>query len=425
MTPRRPEPSGSDRRNLLPRAVNKFGSGFPNPLAFPGAGRRRDVGLSIAARDRRAEAGRTAELLLQGGLRDDEVHAAADGDTVLDLATRGAMREFLGRQRRRWHGFADEAHALKARLGRDYAAFCGDHGITQAIQVVIRAPVSVILLADLRATHRRDSDSLSEKLRYGRRRIAPSLACDLISAEVLSVARHGADVDLHFHLAVRGNRADCERMRAYFQRTGWAWWDSLTGGSQETERYPGALVQYESKSLAETIRQANANGAAFSPENLAELLRQTRRVAMTRATGAFRKWKGQLAQDGLMVVEGEDGRIAIRERPRISAVARLRERLFTTTGASLLRLTIYDFGDGMMRPAIRVRGREGITFAEIAETYEIADAVTAARRALLSLGKTANPESFQAADNEGGDRWPPWKPSVGDDEPDRHMDIPG
>jgi hypothetical protein len=424
VTPRRPEPSGSVRRNNLPSSVNKFGSGFPDPLAFPGAGRRRDLALSIASRDRRSEAGVTAELLLQGGLPDDEVYAAADGDTILDLATHGAMRDFLGRQRRRWHGFADEAHALKARWGRDYAAFCGDHGITHAIQVVIRAPVSVVPLVDLRMTHRRDSDSLSEKLRYGRRHIAPSLACDLISAEVLSVARHGADIDLHFHLAVRGNRADCERMRAYFQRTGWAWWDSLTGGSHESERFPGALVQYESKSLAETIRQANANGAAFSPENLAELLRQTRRLAMTRATGSFRKWKGQLAQDGLVVVEGDDGRVAIQERPRISIVARLRERLFTTTGASLLRLTIYDFGDGMMRPAIRVRGREDITFTEIAETYEIADAVAAARRTLLSLGKTAIPESFQATGNAGDTQWPPWKASVGDDDRNRHIATP-
>ena len=327
---------------------------------------------------------------------------------MLDLATRGAMRDFLGRQRRRWHGFADEAHALKARWGRDYTAFCGDQGTTQALQVVIRAPVSVIPLADLRATHSRDSDSLGEKLRYGRRSIAPSLACDLISAEVLSIARHGADVDLHFHLAVRGNRADCERMRAYFQRTGWAWWDSLTGGSKETERFPGALAQYQSKSLADTIRRANATGSAFSPENLAELLRQTRRVAMTRSIGAFRKWKGQLAQDGLVVVEGEDGRIAIRERPRISAVARLRERLFTTTGASLLRLTIHDFGDGMMRPAIRVRGREDITFAEIAATYEIGDAVTAARRALFYLGNTAIPDSSPMAQPNGEDPRPLW-----------------
>jgi hypothetical protein len=102
----------------------------------------------------------------------------------------------------------------------------------------------------------------------------------------------------------------------------------------------------------------------------------------------------------------------------------LRERLFTTTGASLLRLTIYDFGDGIMRPAIRVRGREDITFAEIAETYEIRDAVAAARRALLSLGKTAIPEFFQATGDEDDAQWPPWKASVGGDDRNRHNAIP-
>jgi hypothetical protein len=379
-----------------------------DPLAFPGAGRRRDPAQSAAARERRAEAEHTADILLAGGLRDDEVYVAVDGDTVLDLATHGALRDYLGRQRRRWHGFADEAHALKAKWGREYAAFCGEQGITRAIQVVVRPPVSVIPLPNLRATHTRESASLGDRLRYGRQTVAPSFAYDLISAEVLAAAPQGAEVDIHFHLAVRGTFADCELMRSYFQRSGWSWWDALTDGSQEAERYPGALAQYQSKSLAETIRQATAGGTDFSPENLAELHRQTRHVAMTRATGTFRTWKGQLAKDGRIVVEDDTGRLSVRAQRRLPTLARLRDRLFTTTGASLLRITLHDFGDGEMRPAMRVRGRADISFAEIAATYAVADVVAAARHALLLLGNTATPEYRRRRDDGNEDTQPPW-----------------
>jgi hypothetical protein len=224
---------------------------------------------------------------------------------------------------------------------------------------------------------------------------------------------------MHFHLAVRGSIEDCQTMRAYFRASGWSWWDSLSGGSAEAERYPGALAQYESKSLAETIRKANEDGLAFSPENLAEFHRQTRHLAMSRAVGSFRKWKGGLDRDDLAVTEESDGRVTVRPRRRLPAIARLRERLFTSSGARLLRLVLHDFGDGMMRPAMRVRGRQDITFGEVADTYQITDAVAAARLALLSSqATTAIPESV-AADPHGTaadcQRWPPPEP-VGDRE---------
>ncbi len=392
MKPRRPESPSSARQSFLPQTVNEFATGFHTPFAFTGAGRRRGSALSAAAQERRTEAAITADLLLLGGLRDDEIHAAIDGDTMLDLATCGALRTYLGRPRRGWHGFADEAHRQKTQYGREYAAFCGQHGIAKAIQVVVRPPVSVVPINDLRTVHAQDSKRLGEKLRYGRKRIAPNLACDIVSAEVRALAPHGSEVDLHFHLAVRGTLEDCMEIRRYFQAANWSWWDSLSGGSQETERYPGALAQYQSKGLAEAIRRASSSGAAFSPANLAELHRQTRRVAMTRATGSFRSWKGQLARDGMIVVEGDDGRISVRERRRLHTLARGRDQLFTSSGARLLRLALHDFGDGLMRPAIRVRGREDITFAEVAVTFDVIDAIEAARQA-LSMGNTAIPES--------------------------------
>lgn len=424
MNPRRTEPLVRDRRSPSLYDVNNFGAGLPEPLSFPGAGRKRDATFAIAARKRRDEAGEAARLLLRGGLREEEVYVAAEGDSLLDLATCGALREYLGRQRRRWHGYADQAHALKAKWGRDYAAFCASEGIAQVIQVVVRAPVSVFPLASLRASHAQDSARLGDRLRYGRKRIAPDLSCDLIGAEIRSVGQHGAEVDLHFHLAVRASAKDCRAMRSYFEASGWSWWDSLTGGSAEIERYPGALAQYASKSLAEAIRDASEDGVPFSPKNLAELHRQTRHLAMVRPTGAFRAWKGQLERNRLVVVEDENGRLTTRPRRRMSTFSRLRDRLFTSTGSRLLCLTLHDFGDGTMRPAIRVRGRDDVTFGEIAATYEVADAVVAARRALISLGSTAIPESFKPLPCGGEGRSPPWSSRTSADGCQEQHDAP-
>ncbi len=213
-------------------------------------------------------------------------------------------------------------------------------------------------------------------------------------------------------------------MRSYFEASGWSWWDSLTGGSAEIERYPGALAQYASKSLAEAIRDASEDGVPFSPKNLAELHRQTRHLAMVRPTGAFRAWKGQLERNRLVVVEDENGRLTTRPRRRMSTFSRLRDRLFTSTGSRLLCLTLHDFGDGTMRPAIRVRGRDDVTFGEIAATYEVADAVVAARRALISLGSTAIPESFKPLPCGGEGRSPPWSSRTSADGCQEQHDAP-
>jgi hypothetical protein len=199
-------------------------------------------------------------------------------------------------------------------------------------------------------------------------------------------------------------------MRVYFEASGWAWWDALTGESPEVQRYPGALAQYATKSLAEAVRRADADDVPFSPENLAELYRQTRHLAMNRPVGAFRTWKGELERKGQVVIEDDKGQIVVRPRRRISTLARLRDRLFTNTGARLLCLVLHDFGDGTMRPAMRVRGREDISFKEISDTYELNDAVLAARRALSIQGSTAIPESpSQGIPNEPGN--PPGRPS--------------
>jgi hypothetical protein len=392
VSPSQCELSGSDPLRHPPWAVDQFSVDFPDPLAFACAGRTRNVSLTDASSTRRADAIATAKLLIDGGLRDEEVYAAPGQDTFFDLATCGGLRDNVGRPRRRWRGFADQAHAFKNVCSREYTAFCREQGFTHAVQVVVRAPVSIILLQDFRTTHASQSAKLLDKLSYCRKRVAQGFACDLIAAEIRPLNLNGSSLDLHFHLVARADLAACQRMRAFFERAGWTWWDSLTEGTQSAERHPGALAQYVCKSLAGAIHNAGTD-QGFSVENLAELFNQTRRIAMARAIGTFRTWKGQLARGGLGVVEGECGQIDIRQRARVPRVARSRERLFTTTGASLLCLTVHDFGNGLLRPAIRVRGRQDISFSEVAQTYDIMGSVIAARRLVPFLESTAIPDS--------------------------------
>lgn len=370
---------------------------LPSGFRFFGSSLQQKGLSALAGRERRRDAEQTARLLLQGGLQENEVFAAADGDTMLDLATHGTLRDYLGRQRRRWRGFADEAHALKARWGREYAAFCNAYGIRRVVQAVVRAPVSAIPLSALHATHKQDSARLGDRIRYARKRFAPGLACDLIAAEVCAIARQGADLDLHFHLAIRANAEECYAMQRYFEASGWSWWDSLTGGAPNLERYPFALAQYASKSLAAAIKQANEDGCPFSPKNLAELHRQTRHMAMTRATGAFRIWKSQLAQQGLTVAENENGHLVTRGVHRRPQLAGPRSQLSATTAIRLLRLVRHDFGDGLLRPALLVRGPESLSFRQVSDVYDVTDAIAAAQCSPVYLKNTSIPESQETS----------------------------
>lgn len=335
----------------------------------------------------------TADMLLKGGMTDEEVYASDQRDTLLDLASEGLLHEHLGRPRRRWSGFADQAHAAKAQWGREYAAFCQAHNIRRVVQVVLRAPASIVPLAELRASHARDSARLGERLRYGRQRFAPSFKMDLVSVHIKPVGRRGDKVDGHFHLVVRASRHDLQAMRRYFEASGWSWWDSVTGGSGELARYPGALSQYITKGLAAAV--AAEGGTAFSPENLVELHRQTRYLALSRATGQFRAWRSDLTRHGLVVVEGQDGRPAVRPARRAPTSPRFRRRMLAGTASpQLLRLVEHDFGDGILRPAALVRG-SATKFCDLAHAYDIRHAVLAARTALLDniKGNAPTPES--------------------------------
>jgi hypothetical protein len=361
--------------------------------AFEGAGRKVDATLADAAKNRQREAAQTADTLIQGRVSERDVYLPDAGHTMLDLASWGALRDYLGRQRRSWSGFADQAHALKARWGREYDAFCLDKAFSSVVQVVVRPPEPVFPLQFLRARHLKESARLGDRLRYGMQRTAENFECDIISAEVRSAAAEGSNIDLHFHLTARADARGCDAMRLYFEASGWTWWDSLSGGVRLDHRSPGALAQYSSKALADTIRRACAGPFAFSPENLAQLMRQTRCIAMTRAVGAFRRWRARLEKDGIAVRAGDSWRRTICRRIPSARDACLRDRLGDGHDLRLLCLTLHNFGDNVLRPAARVAGKEGVSFDELARVYDISEAVLAARDALITQETAAIPDT--------------------------------
>jgi hypothetical protein len=337
----------------------------------------------------------TAVKLAEGGVADDDIHAAALPDTMLDLVSEGGLRESLGRQRRRWTGFADQAHAAKARWGREYAAFCAIMGFGAVVQVVVRSPSAQVALGLLRGEHARQSARLSERLRYGRARFAPDLACDVIAAEICPASQDGELLDLHFHLAVRASARALAAMAAYFSRSGWSWWDPVSSQTDDRYRDPGMLAQYLGKGLAHVVGPST-RGCIFSPTNLAILHRQTRNLAMTRSAGAFRAWKAELERDGRIVAEDEAGVMVLRRRRPGHDKSGLRERLRTGAGPLLLRVCLHDFGDGLRRPALLVRGQAEISFSEIAEIYDLSAAIARAKTVMADLLKNTSNREYRS-----------------------------
>ena len=366
-----------------PNSTNPVNNFTPQPSIGPffGAGRRRSADRSAAARERREDAAEIAALLVEGGLAPDDVYltAAEIGDTMLALDD-SENRDWLGRPRRAWAGYPDHAHILKTKVGREYALFADANDIGQVIQVVIRPPESVYALTSLAARHAADSATLGEMLRYARNSRAPDFAWDVVSAEICNAGQGGWLVDGHFHLTTRG--ADSAALRAiqeYFEARGWAFWFTADD-DEDAGRHPAALVQYQSKGLAAAVNGGNG----WCPDALAELRRQTFGLAMTRATGAFRVWKAEVARAGLAAVEDSNGKPTL--APRRIVGARLRRKLRESTSIVALRLCVHDFGDGLFRRSIRVRGAATITLADVAAVYDL-DHIT------LSKVNTATPES--------------------------------
>ena len=297
---------------------------------FHGAGRRRAADRSAASQERRDQAALIAEMLVEGGLDPGDVYLTPQEVEDSMLALDGSdLRDCLGRPRRAWAGYPDHAHILKTRGGREYALFAGAYGIDRVTQVVIRPPESTFDLSDLAARHARDSVALGEMLRYARKSRAPSFAWDVVSAEFENVGRGGWRVDCHFHLTTRGANTDALlRVQTYFEARGWTFWFT-SEGDVNAGRHPAALVQYQGKGLADALLDSDVR---WRPDALAELRRQTRSLALVRATGAFRRWKSDVARQGLTAVEDQNGTPTLAPRRVIG------ERLVTLTDVA----AVYD-----------------------------------------------------------------------------------
>lgn len=274
--------------------------------------------------------------------------------------------------------FPSQAFAAKVRHGLRYTAFLGDLGVTEVRQVRVAAPARSVPLTELRQAHADTSRRVADRLRYGIRRHAPGIAVDLIAAHI---KRNGDGcVYLHFHVVARGGTpaewAALERywVGAWNCPTGWLWWHT-DDEDERLDRHPAALVQYAAAGLAEELDEE------WTPEELAELWRQTRGLSLVRAVGEYRRWLGNLDRDGLTVRRGEYGVAEIVPRRTAVRVQRLKEKLFTNVGFTILRAVLHDFGDGFLRESWHVRGSPGVTADDVRAVYA------------TFTDTTANPES--------------------------------
>lgn len=337
--------------------------------------------LQPARSARRDDDQRLASMLLEGGIWPAAIYAVPADENVEDyvLSEDGGWVEEWGRPLRRWAGFPSQSHSTQAKRALFYTAFAAQRGIDRVYQIRVAAPVCSIPLTALRRAHAETSRRVMDRLRYWLERNTSRLRVDMIAAEVV---RDGKDcVYLHFHLITRvGTHAELATLRRFWTTTrsglptGWDWWDSSMDADDEeeesrTERHPAALVHYVAKGLAAALDDD------WTPEELAEVWRQTRGVAMVRATGEFRRWLGDLERAGLTVRRGDYGAaIVVPKRPQRLRIRRHREKLFQSVGFSVLhRLEEYDFGDGVRRRAWLVRGYSGLTMGDIASVYDLGD----------------------------------------------------
>ena len=351
-----------------------------------------------AARQRRDDDQHLAALLAEGGLTEAELYAAPPGSEDQLVSRDGEREESLGRALRRWSGFPSQAHRAKVARGLSYPLFAGVHGISAVRQVRVAAPVCSVPLAALRAAHADTSRRLTERLRYGLARHAPGVSIDLIAAHI---HRDGEGYAyLHFHLVARGGTPEeWDALERYWvgesRPTGWDWW--FAEDDDRLGRHPAALVQYAAAGLAEEI------DAEWTPAELAELWRQTRGVALVRAVGEYRRWLGALDADGMTVRRHPQYGVAeiVPRRPAVR-LQRHKDKLFTSAGFGILRVVWHDYGDGVLRESWHVRGRPGVTAADVRAVYAVAD--------VTSTGTTAIPESLSAAPGEPPQSPPPTPP---------------
>lgn len=321
-------------------------------------------GRRSAATLRREADQRIVERLLAGGVSPEELFLSPDPDNVeTAISDDGLYSECWGRPLRRWLGFVSQAHTEANRKALRYQVFCAVKGIRDVVQVRVSPPACRVPLHEVRGAHGYWSDKLTDRLRYACRRIAPDLRVDIVDAHV---CRDSAWTGyLHFHLAVRGRPEAFAAFEEYLTRGSWDVWYPENSG----DHHPAALAWYDASGLT-----ASAQNEEWSPEELAELYRQTRGLAMSRAVGEYRQWvHEELASLDQTVIRQKDGSGKIVPRcPRLR-VQRLKSALFQSVGFVAIRRAMHDFGDGRKRATWVVRGRPDVTINEIWAVYSTRD----------------------------------------------------
>ncbi|HVJ52419.1 MAG TPA: hypothetical protein VM689_08165 [Aliidongia sp.] len=245
---------------------------------------------------------------------------------------------------------------------------------------------------------------LTAKIRHAERYYG--LIVDMISAHV---ARDDGLAYLHFHLAARLT-ADLARARTYFRQAGWDWYDDQETDDAECRADrppPQALVSYISRGVGGDIVRGDDG---WTDEELAIIYQQLRGIPTTRPVGEFRKYVGELKAKR-KVARFEDGVVDVVNKRARKAFVRRTSHLFTTAGFQILALKPHDFGSGEERPSWLVRGRPGISAADI-EAAGYLTLINANNTNTNNTNNTANSESEPPLDPpESPPRPPPGLPS--------------
>jgi len=250
-------------------------------------------------RDRLASDLLLAEELQRGGCEKNEVYIGNRHLIALELNTSTQRAFTLGPLLRRSNIFQRDALRRQVSLTASYRKFCSQHKITSVYQLILRPKEYCADWEKFREFHRNQCARMVRSLQYAVK-ICPGLDIDIVSSELGPVAASVGKVDIHFHILFhfqrnRDIRKCLARFVAYL-RKGW-----LLPRDAEIQamkpRNPGASAHYVSKGLPYVARQmrdawddSNSANKKITTTHLVTLFRQTRRLALARARGRFRRW---------------------------------------------------------------------------------------------------------------------------------------
>lgn len=251
-------------------------------------------------RDRLASDLLLAEELQQGGCEKNEVYIGNRHLIALELTS--TQRAFaLGPILRRSNIFRRDAMRRQVSLTSRYRKFCAQNRITSVYQLILRPKDYCTDWEKFREFHRTQCARLVRSLQYAVK-ICPGLDVDIVSSELGPVAASVGKVDIHFHILFRfrSNRdtRKCLARFVVYLRKGWLLPKDAELHAMKP-RNPGASAHYVSKGLPHVAHQmrdawddSNSANKKITTTHLVTLFRQTRRLALSRARGQFRRWLG-------------------------------------------------------------------------------------------------------------------------------------